>query len=71
MNDLRLPMTFEEAKQILEMEIDWDWEKFRRDTAKDILCAIISTTVGANPKDVTIAIEIADELIKQLQEGNK
>ena len=26
MNDLRLPMTFEEAKQILEKEVDWDWE---------------------------------------------
>lgn len=43
-------------------------EAFRRDAAKDILCAIISTTVGANPKDVTMAIEIADELIKQLKE---
>ena len=71
MNDLRLPMTFEEAKQILEMEIDWDWEKFRREAAKNILCSIISTTVGANPKDVTMAIEIADELIKQLREKKK
>lgn len=72
MDDFILPqMTLEDAKQILKMEAGWDWEKFRREAAKDILCAIISTTVGANPKDVTMAIEIADELIKQLREEKK
>ena len=58
--------------QLLQEESnDTDWSAFRREAAKDILCAIISTTVGANPKDVTMAIEIADELIKQLREGEK
>ena len=38
-------------------DLSKDWDAFRRDAAKDILCAIISTTVGANPKDVTTAIE--------------
>ena len=48
-------------------DLNKDWDAFRRDAAKDILCAIISTTVGANPKDVTMAIDIADELIRQLK----
>ena len=60
-------MTYEEAEKLMKWNYDWDWEKFRRETARDILCAIISTTVGANPKDVTMAIEIADELIRQLK----
>lgn len=48
-----------------------DWEAFRRETAKDILCAMLSTTIVANPKVVTTAIEITDELIKQLKEDEK
>lgn len=82
MNDLRLqPMTFEEAKQILEMEIDWDWEKFRREAAKDILCALLGrverfyTGVSVNEKKIfdhkdfiKLAIEDADELIRRLKE---
>lgn len=48
-----------------------DWAAFRREAAKDILCSILSTKDEANPKDVTIAIEIANELIKQLKEGKK
>ena len=48
-----------------------DWSAFRREAAKDLLCSILSTKDGANPKDVTIAIEIADELIKQLKEEQK
>lgn len=54
-------------KQGLQDAVAYTWDSFRREAAKDILCAIISTTVGANPKDVTMAIEIADELIKQLR----
>lgn len=56
-------------RKIQEAEEEHEyWQHFRREAAKDILCAIISTTIGANPKDVTMAIEIADELIKQLKE---
>lgn len=44
-----------------------DWSSFRREAAKDILCAMISTKTEANSEDVTTAIEIADELIKQLK----
>lgn len=57
---------------LLDMEIieydTVDWATFRREAAKDILCSILSTKDGANPKDVTIAIKIADELIKQIKE---
>lgn len=70
-------MTFEEAKQIRQLEVDWDWEKFRRETAKDILAGMLS-----NPEKISIrgerlatidgfvnaAIEITDELIRQIKE---
>ena len=73
MNDLRLPMTFEEAKQILEMEIDWDWEKFRRETAKDVLPAVIAkkSSMCSFKEVVKEAVQFADELIKQLKENEK
>lgn len=70
-------MTFEEAKQIRQLEVDWDWEKFRRETAKDILTGILSNpiqiTIGDKPiKTVndylSLSIELADELIKRLKE---
>ena len=70
-------MTKEEVKEILQMEVDWDWEKFRRETVKDILTGILSNpiqmTVGDKPiKTVNdylnISIELTDELIKRLKE---
>lgn len=46
-----------------------DWEKFRREAAKDILSALCSFQPINNYKeDVRQAINIADELIKQLKE---
>ena len=81
MKDLRIPpMTFEQAKQILEMEFDWDWEKFRREAAKDILTGMVHHRVLSDSSDrfyipkeqvVSAAIGLADELIKQLREGKK
>lgn len=44
-------MTKEEVKEILQMEVDWDWEKFRREAAKDILTGILS-----NPIQMTVVI---------------
>lgn len=58
-------------KQGLQDGMAYTWASFRREAAKDILCAMVSTTNGANPEDVTTAIEIADELIKQLREEQK
>lgn len=56
-----------------------DIEQFRREAAKDILCAAINGAVSAGAtaitKDIEIAvcesIKIADELIRQLKEGEQ
>ena len=68
-------MTKEEAKEILQMEVDWDWEKFRREAAKDILQSIIVTASQVyelESLDKSIwceqAIEWVDTLIAKLEE---
>lgn len=48
-----------------------DWEKFRREAAKDILSALCSFPPINYKEDVRCAINIADELIKQLKEDKK
>ena len=50
---------------------DIGWNNFRREAAKDILCAMLSSKQEASSQDITTAISIADELIKQLREGGK
>ena len=65
---MKLPMTKEDAKEILKMEIDWDWEKFRREAAKDYTVALVSSGSGLSPKTISYAIEMANELIRQLKE---
>ena len=53
---------------------DWDktdWSAFRREAAKDILCALIIHRSLARKDGARIAIEYADELIKQLKEESK
>ena len=50
-----------------DRELD-DWEKFRREAAKDILCALIIHCSLAREDGARIAIEYADELIKQIKE---
>lgn len=45
-----------------------DWEKFRREAAKDILVGLCTTMPIDMKEDVRQAINIADELIKQLKE---
>ena len=46
-----------------------DWDEFRRQTAKDILSALCSFLPINYKEDVRQAINIADELIRQLKEG--
>lgn len=46
----------------------FDWQSFRAEAAKDILCAMIARGEKAKPIVVDIAIDGADELIKQLKE---
>ena len=63
--DLNITRFFKES----DLDFDYpEWEAFRREAAKDILCAIISATNGATSGDIAMAIEIADKLIKQLKE---
>lgn len=48
--------------------IEPDWSSFRREAAKDILCAMIQAGVDDAWRNVVpAAIEGADELIKQLK----
>lgn len=73
-------MTLEEAHKLLLLETDWDWEKFRREAAKDMLANMLACPTTMNLGDkaiktvidyVSCAIVIADELIKQLREEKK
>lgn len=49
---------------------NFDWQPFRTEAAKDILCHLLDRYTGDsdNKGFVTQAIGIADELIKQLKE---
>ncbi len=58
-----------------ESELDFEfqeWDAFRREAAKDILCAIIQGKTSYDSLyEVHHAVEMADELIKQLREEEK
>ena len=65
-------MTYEEAEKLMKWNYDWDWEKFRREAAKDILAGMLSHhrifyDEGLRPEHVRMAISYTDELIKQLK----
>ena len=63
-------------EELVFFDSDIDWQSFRNQAAKDILCATLSGgtasgMIGIVPEKETIvkaSIEIADELIKQLKE---
>lgn len=61
-------MTYEEAEKLMKWNYDWDWEKFRREAAKDILCALIIHCSLPREDGARIAIEYADALIAKLKE---
>ena len=68
------PIRYAEDVEILEEEKPkdtTDWAAFRREAAKDILAALCSFPPINYKEDVQQAINIADELIKQLKEGEK
>lgn len=48
-----------------------DWSAFRREAAKDILVALCNTMPINMKEDVSQAINIADELVKQLKKEQK
>lgn len=66
------------APEELEFQ-EIDWDAFRRDAAKDILCAVLAGGIANGAKGfgpqkeelVNASIGVADELIKQLQEDEK
>lgn len=64
------------ARHFEDSELDFnfeDWEKFRREAAKDILPAVIGkkSSMCSYGEVVKEAITFADELIKQLREEKK
>lgn len=66
------PLRYADQVEILEEDKpkdDFDWQSFRREAAKDIFCAMLYNKNGATITDVISAIQMADELIKQLKEG--
>lgn len=53
-----------------------DWDAFRREAAKDILCALVGNkdylkVIGRIEPETMLAIRFADELCKQLKEEKK
>lgn len=62
---------------LIELENDFDWESFRAEAAKDILCAMIGEVIkqrnGSDLIDNTVrsAIVITDNLISKLKEKEK
>ena len=71
-------MTYYDAAD-LSFDFNDDWQAFRREAAKDILCSVLSGGIAAgamgfvNEKEslVASAIGVTDELIKQLKEDEK
>ena len=57
-----------------DRELD-DWDAFRREAAKDILAGFAAkighSTADYSAQSCRYAIELADELIKQLKEGKE
>jgi hypothetical protein len=68
------PIRYADDVEILEEDKPkdtTDWAAFRREAAKDILAALCHTMPINMKEDVRQAINIADELIKQLKEDEK
>lgn len=64
------PIPQKEVWKSLYDHLDWDWEKFRREAAKDILAGWYSNP-DSNDRSIEqlaqMAIEQVDELIRQLK----
>ena len=66
-------------KQGLQDAVAYTWGSFRREAAKDILCAVLAGGIANGAKGfdaqkeelVNVSIGVADELIKQLREGKE
>ena len=66
-------------KQGLQDAVAYTWDSFRREAAKDLLCAVLSGGISAGAKGfikekeavIQGVLEVTDELIKQLREEKK
>lgn len=61
------------SERFIQNVSSFDWESFRAEAAKDILCGIVSHPnircgVGNTETQVGYALQYADELIRQLKE---
>ena len=59
--------------EIIDESESVDWSSFRRETAMDILCALVGNkdylkVIGRIEPETTLAIRFADELIKQIKQ---
>lgn len=62
--------------EIIDESEPVDWQAFRREAAKDILCALAGNkdylkVIGRIEPETMLAIKFADELIKQLKEARQ
>ena len=62
--------------EIIDESAPIDWDAFRREAAKDILCALVGNkdylkVIGRIEPETMLAIRFTDELIKQLKEEQK
>ena len=62
-------LTLEDLVKYREELDNWDWEKYRREAAKDLLplATQMKDYRGFPEECVSLAIQLADELIKQLK----
>ena len=66
---LRLTTACDNEWTILDEESTFDWQSFRAEASKDILCALISDgSISITNVEVSESIGLADELIRQLKE---
>lgn len=50
----------------------FDWQSFRAEAAKDILCALVADgSISITKQEVAESIGLADELIRQLKETKR
>lgn len=68
-NTFRFSTACDAEWTIIEEETSFDWQSFRAEAAKDILCAIISQpNLGYYGDEVENAVIFADKLIAKLKE---
>ena len=73
-SNTKIPDEWFAEAQLQKPEKPTDWSSFRREAAKDILAGIIANSFTEDKwtyqQMAEMAIEQADELIKQLKDGN-